>query len=1821
MAIFLISGSSVLLFSEDALGKPIEVRKTGEGAKNLESYPEIPSSPSPEDGDENMDTDPLLSVEVSDPEGDPMNVTFYDASDNSAIGSNTGITNGTTSLVWSGLSPGTTYRWYAVAEDAEGSTQSPTWEFTTFSEDYPYVVSTTPSDGASSVPVDEDITVEFSRAMNVSSVEYRCEPDPGGWSETWTSNDTVLKLSHDDFSAHNITMKIIQGEDKDGNPLTSRGPVNGMEAYWRLDDGPGSSTATDSSENSNHGTLQGGPTWVTGEENGALSFDGTDDHVDCGNDGSLSFPSGEPITITCWAKRSSSPEYSTIIGRRSGSDQNYRMGFDYSQFSFWYYDTGGNWQSYTSDNNYSENTWHHLALTYTFGNGGSMNMFVNGNQVTGSWSGGTGDTDPVTGAYDTCMGRPGDLTGFYFPGAVDELRVYRRELSQNEIKNLTEGSPDTWSFTTTSNNHPPDRPENPDPSHGDNGIDSDPTLSVDVSDPNGDALQVTFYNASDENVIDSTDLSGNGTASVTWPGLAWGQTYRWYATVDDGQVNISSSTWNFRTNGLPSAENPNPSDGSIEVGKNPTLSADCIDPEGHSMNVTFFNYSSGSSIGTDSISGNGTASVSWNDLRWGRTYRWYIEIDDGMGTSTTEDFQFTTNYAPIASNPSPVDGSIGEGKDLTLSVSVEDRHDDPMDVSFFEASNDSLIGAYSVPGNGTASAAWENLSLGETYSWYVKVDDGQANVTSEIWSFTTDHPPSISDPQPADQAVGVRYSPTLKVNITDPEGHHIDITFYNQTSGEMIGTDSITGNGTVSTVWSNLSEGSSYSWSVTADDGVVNRTSEIWNFTTNRVPSVSDPGPIDGAVGVKTNVSLTVNVTDIDGDLMNVSFFETSDDSLIGERMNVSSGKVSIDWSGLDLGTTYSWYVTADDGKGTCESTVWEFTTIPWDVKVNSPPDTIETSTGLYTYQFQVENTGTVNDTYNLSVSSSSPDLSASCPSEVTVSQGSVQEVDVEVSIEDSITEGETGSISFMAESQNGSVFGSDELSITYGHYHVELEAPPDSMVTSTGSHPLSFWLNNTGSLDDSYDLDITSNNSDFSVDGPDQASVISGGSTRVDVDVSVSSNVKTGEGAEITVIASSQNASEVNPSDEAVAILTYETYSFEVDSPEDKIENTTELHTYNFTVMNNGTLNDTYEFNITSSNSDFLVGPIECVSISAEDSIILQLEVNISQSANTGEETEISLNVSSQNASEYKIRTFRITFEGVEDSSAPSSTLSLAKSYTNESKVRIPFNASDDGGLKNITLYYKSDGGQWQIWNRKTIGGSYHSGSFTFEPSNEGLYEFYTICVDSSNNEESDSITSYPDMIVDWSSPVIDDIEPVSGALVNRTEVQMTWEGQDTLSEIKHYEVRKDSEDWIDNKRYTTQTFSALSEGQHEVEIRAQDRAGNWKVVSSSFVVDSKAPSLQIGYPSEGDEISNSSIKIRWSGQDENSGVCGYSIKIDSQNWVDMGEATTYTIENLSKGNHSIKIKAMDEAGNQVSKERHFLFKGTEEDGKEGGGLFKGVCLSPLLLVVIITVILLISTFLWRNREEEPEKIERSMEMESGEGLETVREVEEESTVQDQEKKTVEDERSEGLESFEGAEEGTRMGGEDEKIEKEMEGLEEEEGKPPDADAGRDMNVETGEAVEFDASGSSDEEGIVSYEWYFDDFKTAFGEKVEHTFKEDGIHTVKLVVTNEDGLTAEDMIYVMSKTKEEDEKGKDEEDMERKKEEEEKELKETVETLESFTELKGVGSTMAKRLHDEGFHSMEDLEEASKEELEEVKGIGSKLSEQIIEQLDRNNE
>ncbi len=166
--------------------------------------------------------------------------------------------------------------------------------------------------------------------------------------------------------------------------------------------------------------------WTSGKFGKALSFDGTDDYVDCGNDKSIDIVN--PYTLEVWAKPSSFLEYSTIIGKRTDSSAtNYALRFE-NDDTITFYFADGSWQVFSWTYSLSSQ-WYHLGLTFDVD--GNISLYVNGEREESDNTTATPvkSTDPLgIGSYT------GDSASEPFNGTIDEVHIYNRALSPEEIK-------------------------------------------------------------------------------------------------------------------------------------------------------------------------------------------------------------------------------------------------------------------------------------------------------------------------------------------------------------------------------------------------------------------------------------------------------------------------------------------------------------------------------------------------------------------------------------------------------------------------------------------------------------------------------------------------------------------------------------------------------------------------------------------------------------------------------------------------------------------------------------------------------------------------------------------------------------------------------------------------------------------------------------------------------------------------------------------------------------------------------------------------------------------------------------------------------------------------------------------------------------------------------------------------------------------------------------------------------------------------------------------------------------------------------------------
>ena len=252
----------------------------------------------------------------------------------------------------------------------------------------------------------------------------------------------------DEYRVYNraLTSSAVERPYKMKNRRVAGGIDNtGLVGYWDFEEGMGT-RATDSSFNSNTGTVNGGPAWVQGRVGGALNFDGSDDYIDAGDPSSGIFDFGASTNFTISAWINSTAADGAIIGKiNAGVTGGYNFRVIGNQLSISLSAAGT--CNVRSSIDPTTGTWKHVTVVVNRNAScttSDLVLYIDGVRDTGA----AVDTDTgnananVSTAELFLIGaikESGTIQNFA-TGQIDEVRVYNRALSATEIYNLYKGS-------------------------------------------------------------------------------------------------------------------------------------------------------------------------------------------------------------------------------------------------------------------------------------------------------------------------------------------------------------------------------------------------------------------------------------------------------------------------------------------------------------------------------------------------------------------------------------------------------------------------------------------------------------------------------------------------------------------------------------------------------------------------------------------------------------------------------------------------------------------------------------------------------------------------------------------------------------------------------------------------------------------------------------------------------------------------------------------------------------------------------------------------------------------------------------------------------------------------------------------------------------------------------------------------------------------------------------------------------------------------------------------------------------------------------------
>jgi hypothetical protein len=219
--------------------------------------------------------------------------------------------------------------------------------------------------------------------------------------------------------------------------LTEVLPTQGLVAYY-----PFNGNANDESGNGNNGTVNGATLTTDrfGRVSKAYSFNGTNAYILINNSISLS-----SYSVVCWVLDQNLSDEGRFFSNGGWGDGNYNGAIDflltgerYSSNRLAIINQNGSGQGLYYSSTTIGSIWTLVAATYEM-NGNVIKLYVNGTQVTGSMDNGFWNYMPIPNVnpvYKYRIGCNGGGTFKYFNGLIDDIRIYNRALTEQEIQAL-----------------------------------------------------------------------------------------------------------------------------------------------------------------------------------------------------------------------------------------------------------------------------------------------------------------------------------------------------------------------------------------------------------------------------------------------------------------------------------------------------------------------------------------------------------------------------------------------------------------------------------------------------------------------------------------------------------------------------------------------------------------------------------------------------------------------------------------------------------------------------------------------------------------------------------------------------------------------------------------------------------------------------------------------------------------------------------------------------------------------------------------------------------------------------------------------------------------------------------------------------------------------------------------------------------------------------------------------------------------------------------------------------------------------------------------
>lgn len=278
--------------------------------------------------------------------------------------------------------------------------------------------------------------IRFLDSNKVDNLSYWIEPNTINTAATkiWvkipnlpTSGKTIyLTYGNSTLASQSSVENTFIGEIDSGS----------LRGSWPMDETSGVNVA-DSSGNNNNGTATG-TTIVDGKFEKARSFNGSSDYVSVPS--GVSLKSLSQATFSLWFKANnwSNTAYDNVLYSEGLSGNSWRFGIsvkDSSNLTFWTRDTSSGDSGTGEELLFSKpttGTWHHLVAVYD-STGSKKRIYVDGQLIAET----TTSVNSFTSTNPAALYIGRDAVNTHaFNGAIDEVRIFNKALSQGEIINL-----------------------------------------------------------------------------------------------------------------------------------------------------------------------------------------------------------------------------------------------------------------------------------------------------------------------------------------------------------------------------------------------------------------------------------------------------------------------------------------------------------------------------------------------------------------------------------------------------------------------------------------------------------------------------------------------------------------------------------------------------------------------------------------------------------------------------------------------------------------------------------------------------------------------------------------------------------------------------------------------------------------------------------------------------------------------------------------------------------------------------------------------------------------------------------------------------------------------------------------------------------------------------------------------------------------------------------------------------------------------------------------------------------------------------------------